>query len=222
MIQFLTREIKERGQIPRDLGKLCTRAIYRESSENGHNWETEGKLASRNSAFPTSENNNLPVCTCSMHRIARWTGNKVVENGACVRRPFNLTWSYVLVPVPVNHTGNDQGGAGRERKGKDVSAAPSYPALIELLPPFYRARNKPCAYASSLVNKPRNKHSLALVSLVHVNRLKNFPRPSNICPTSERTVQKFPESLSKLKEAKASFERAITRLTSPLLPSQYL
>lgn len=71
MIQFLTREIKERGQIPRDLGKLCTRAIYRESSENGHNWETEGKLASRNSAFPTSENNNLPVCTCSMHRIAR-------------------------------------------------------------------------------------------------------------------------------------------------------
>lgn len=118
--------------------------------------------------------------------------------------------------------GNDQGGAGRERKGKDVSAAPSYPALIELLPPFYRARNKPCAYASSLVNKPRNKHSLALVSLVHANRLKNFPRPSNICPTSERTVQKFPESLSKLEEAKASFERAITRLTSPLLPSQYL
>ena len=47
------------------------KGIYRESSENGHNWETEGKLASRNSAFPTSENNNLPVCTCSMHRIAR-------------------------------------------------------------------------------------------------------------------------------------------------------
>lgn len=42
--------------------------------------------------------------------------------------------------------GNDQGvGArarGQERKGKDVSAASSYPALIELLPPFYRVRNK--------------------------------------------------------------------------------
>lgn len=116
--------------------------------------------------------------------------------------------------------GNDQGGAGRERKGKDVSAAPSYPALIELLPPFYRARNKPCAYASSLVNKPRNKHSLALVSLVHANRLKNFPRPSNICPTSKRRSPKISRVSLKVGRSESVVRTCdnSAHLSSPPLP----
>lgn len=75
----------------------------------------------------------------------------------------------------------------RERKGKDVSAAPSYPALIELLPPFYRARNKPYTYAPSLVNKPRPRELIIPKILQTVN---NFPDIHRI------SVQKFPESLS--------------------------
>lgn len=75
----------------------------------------------------------------------------------------------------------------RERKGKDVSAAPSYPALIELLPPFYRARNKPYTYAPSLVNKPRPRELIIPKILQTVN---NFPDIRRI------SVQKFPESLS--------------------------
>lgn len=75
----------------------------------------------------------------------------------------------------------------RERKGKDVSAAPSYPALIELLPPFYRARNKPYTYAPSLVNKPR-PHELIIPKILQT--VNNFPDIRRI------SVQKFPESLS--------------------------
>lgn len=121
-IQFLTRGIrgkKQRGQIPREIVHERVQFIANQLG-NEHNWGMEGKLASRNSR-PSQLPRTITFPYALVPRIVSHVEpcNKVVENGACVRTPFNLTWSYVLVPVPVNHhgmPGNDQGGAGRGRE----------------------------------------------------------------------------------------------------------